>query len=120
MVKTKKSLKSTNEKTPQNIKRLRSKPIIAERKQRLRKCKKVIPRPPLNICDLPTEILEKIIGNVNIWHHNRIRSTSKRMKEVNDIFVMHEFQKASKKAMAEDPNSEASAALRVCYTEFWC
>lgn len=115
MVKTKKSLRSTIEKTPQNIKRLRSKPVIIERKQRLRKCKKVI---PLNICDLPTEILEKIIGNVNIWHHNRIRSTSKRMKEVNDIFVMHEFQKASKKAMAEDPNSEASAALRVCNTGF--
>ncbi|XP_065361252.1 uncharacterized protein LOC135954933 [Calliphora vicina] len=83
------------------------------RSQRLRKCKKLTEKPPLNICDLPTELLEKIMGNINIWHHNRIRGTSKRMKEVNDIFIMHEFQKALKKSTALDPNSEASAGLRI-------
>ena len=113
MVKTKTSQRKTNKDVAQKITRLRSKPAVVERQQRMRKCKKVIPKPPINICDLPTEILEKIIGHINIWHHNRIRSTSKRMKEVNDIFVMHEFQKASKKCMDENPNSEASAALRV-------
>ena len=83
------------------------------RKQKFRKCKKVPRKTPQNICDLPTEILEKIIGHVNIWHHNRIRGTSKRMKEVDDMFVMHEFQRALKKETSLNPNSVASAALRV-------
>ena len=83
------------------------------RKQKFRKCKKVPRKIPQNICDLPTEILEKIIGHVNIWHHNRIRGTSKRMKEVDDMFVMHEFQRALKKQTSLNPNSDASASLRV-------
>lgn len=68
---------------------------------------------PFNICDLPAEILEKIIGYVNIWHHNRIRGTSKRLRDINDLFVRHEFEKALTKHMEADPNSYESAALRV-------
>ena len=60
---------------------------------------------PINLCDLPTEILEKIIGNINIRHHNHIRATSRRMKDVSDMFVMHEFQKALNKNLRQDPNS---------------
>lgn len=67
-----------------------------------------------NIFDLPTEILEKIIGYVNIWHHNRIRNTSKRFRDVDDLFVRHEFEKSLTKEIAVDPNSYASAILRVC------
>ncbi|KAM7357125.1 uncharacterized protein ACRADG_002618 [Cochliomyia hominivorax] len=107
--------KNQNESTVEPVRkslRLSSQAAVAERKQNLNKSKKVNEK-PLNICDLPTEILEKIIGHINIWHHNRIRGTSKRMKEVNDIFIMHEFQKAAKKSIAQNPNSEESAALKI-------
>lgn len=88
--------------------------LCDQRKPKFRKCKKVSgSNLPLTICDLPTEILEKIVGHINIWHHNRIRGTSKRMKEIDDIFVMHEFQKALKKEISLNPTSHASAALRV-------
>lgn len=86
----------------------------AKRKQRARKCKKGSEMLPLNLCDLPTEILEKIIGNINIWHHNRIRGTCRRLKNVHDVFVMHEFEKALQQYISQDANSEASATLRVC------
>ncbi|XP_061401391.1 uncharacterized protein LOC133337147 [Musca vetustissima] len=65
-----------------------------------------------NLLDLPPEILEKIIGCVNIWHHNRIRETSKRFREIDDLFVRHEFEKSLNKEIVADPNSYASAVLR--------
>lgn len=66
----------------------------------------------LNLCDLPIELLEKIIGYINIWHHNRIRGTSKRMRDVNDAFVMHEFRKALHRSILTNPNSYECAALQ--------
>ncbi|KNC24721.1 hypothetical protein FF38_05439 [Lucilia cuprina] len=113
MGKSKHSPISDNKEPSTKILRLETKPSPAKRQPSLRKCKTVVKKPPLNICDLPSEILEKIMGNINIWHHNRIRGTSKRMKDVNDIFVMHEFQKALKKYTIQDPKSEASAGLRI-------
>ncbi|XP_004525569.2 uncharacterized protein LOC101457797 [Ceratitis capitata] len=68
--------------------------------------------PPLNLCDLPIELLEKIIGYINIWHHNRIRGTSKRMRDVSDAFIMHEFKKAYHKSLLKNPNSYNCAALQ--------
>uniref|UniRef100_A0A1B0BI51 F-box domain-containing protein n=1 Tax=Glossina palpalis gambiensis TaxID=67801 RepID=A0A1B0BI51_9MUSC len=65
-----------------------------------------------NLCDLPSEILEKIIGYVNIWHHNRIRATSKRMCYITDLFITHEFQKALKRNSEANQRSYKSAALR--------
>uniref|UniRef100_A0A1A9ZWZ8 F-box domain-containing protein n=1 Tax=Glossina pallidipes TaxID=7398 RepID=A0A1A9ZWZ8_GLOPL len=65
-----------------------------------------------NLCDLPSEILEKIIGYVNIWHHNRIRATSKRLRYITDLFITHEFQKALKKNSEANQRSYKSAALR--------
>lgn len=106
-------IKDESGEPPKKTLRLRSQTNAIEKKPKLRKCKKPTQRPPLNLCDLPTELLEKIIGNINIWHHNRIRGTSRRLKEVNDLFVMHEFQKALQKHTCLDPKSEASAGLRV-------
>ncbi|XP_036337983.1 uncharacterized protein LOC118747887 [Rhagoletis pomonella] len=68
--------------------------------------------PPLNLCDLPIELLEKIIGYINIWHHNRIRGTSKRLRDANDAFVMHEFKKALHKSKLTNASSYECAALQ--------
>lgn len=110
-----KSFKKRDEKEPVSKKpklRVPYKQDLKTRQHLNRKCKNT-PKAPLNICDLPTEILEKVMGNVNIWHHNRIRATSRRMKDVNDVYVMHEFKKAIHKSIAQDPCSYKSAALRV-------
>ncbi|XP_073824260.1 uncharacterized protein [Musca autumnalis] len=65
-----------------------------------------------NICDLPPEILETIFGYVNIWHHNRIRETSRRLRDIDDLYIRHEFEKSFTKEVAADPNSYGSAVLR--------
>uniref|UniRef100_A0A1A9W9T3 F-box domain-containing protein n=1 Tax=Glossina brevipalpis TaxID=37001 RepID=A0A1A9W9T3_9MUSC len=65
-----------------------------------------------SLCDLPSEILEKIIGYVDIWHHNRIRATSRRMRYITDLSTMHGYQKALQENSDATQNSYKSAVLR--------
>uniref|UniRef100_A0A1A9Z5X6 F-box domain-containing protein n=1 Tax=Glossina pallidipes TaxID=7398 RepID=A0A1A9Z5X6_GLOPL len=48
---------------------------------------------PLNICELPTEILAKIIGYLDINHHKSVRSTSWRLRDISDLIIVHIFRK---------------------------
>uniref|UniRef100_A0A1A9UCX7 F-box domain-containing protein n=1 Tax=Glossina austeni TaxID=7395 RepID=A0A1A9UCX7_GLOAU len=65
-----------------------------------------------NLCDLPSEILEKIIGYLNYYHYNRIRATSKRLSSITDLYITHEFQKALRKNSKANQLTYYSAALR--------
>ncbi|XP_067648420.1 uncharacterized protein [Eurosta solidaginis] len=92
---------------------LSDEPIVKVPRRQLRSRQREEPQnPPLNLCDLPLELLDKIIGYINIWHHNRIRGTSKRLRDANDAFVMHEFKKALHKSTVKDPTSYECAALQ--------
>lgn len=66
-----------------------------------------------NFCDLPNEVLEKIVGNVNIWHHNRIRESCKRLRDIDDCFIMHEYKKALNKSFKNNPTGHTYAVLKV-------
>ncbi|XP_075167075.1 uncharacterized protein LOC142239190 [Haematobia irritans] len=72
-----------------------------------------LPLPPSKtITDLPPEILEMIIANVNIWHHNRIRAASKQLRTISDLHIRHGFNKALHEHIAKDPWSYESAVLK--------
>lgn len=67
----------------------------------------------LNICNLPPELLEKIIDYTNLRQHNSLRTTSKRMREISDQYIMHNFRKALKRCTTVYRYSYKSAVFRV-------
>uniref|UniRef100_A0A1B0BGM7 F-box domain-containing protein n=1 Tax=Glossina palpalis gambiensis TaxID=67801 RepID=A0A1B0BGM7_9MUSC len=67
---------------------------------------------PLNIYNLPPELLEKIIDYTNLRQHKILRTTSKRMREVSDEYIMHNFRKALKRCTTVYPCSYKSAVFK--------
>uniref|UniRef100_A0A1I8Q8V0 F-box domain-containing protein n=1 Tax=Stomoxys calcitrans TaxID=35570 RepID=A0A1I8Q8V0_STOCA len=110
MPKSKFNVESSEEESqivPRKKPRLTTKGLRSSRRV---KQKQLAPAPP-TVVDLPPEILEKIIGNVDIWHHNRIRETSRRFREISDLYICHEFEKSLYKNVSTNPQSYESAVL---------
>uniref|UniRef100_A0A1A9UTW7 F-box domain-containing protein n=1 Tax=Glossina austeni TaxID=7395 RepID=A0A1A9UTW7_GLOAU len=57
------------------------------------KTSRIPKRKPLNICELPTEILAKIIGYLDLNHHKSVRRTSWRLRDISDLVIVHIFRK---------------------------
>uniref|UniRef100_A0A1A9VX16 F-box domain-containing protein n=1 Tax=Glossina austeni TaxID=7395 RepID=A0A1A9VX16_GLOAU len=66
----------------------------------------------LNICNLPPELLEKIIDYTNLRQHNSLRITSKYMRDISDQYIMHNFRKALKTCTTVNGSSYKSAVFR--------
>lgn len=81
--------------------------------------KKLLNSNHINLCDLPPEILEKIITEINIWQHNRIRASCKCLKTVCDGVLMHDFKVSIKKYKLENPTGYEYAALQAIYQANW-
>lgn len=73
----------------------------------------------LQICDLPTEILELIINNINIWHRNRIRASCKRLRNACDSALMHDFRASLVKYGRKDRCGYEFSALQVIHQATW-
>lgn len=100
------------------FKAIRHQPTNQDTRQRRRKQQQQ--HHIIQLCDLPTEILEMIICNINIWHRNRIRATCTRLRNCCDSRLMHDFKSSLSKYGRINRTGYEFSALQVrCFIGKW-
>jgi hypothetical protein len=71
--------------------------------------------PSLKLDQLPTEILQKIIGNLSLWHHKNIRATNLRLYGVCDELLWHQCKVALEQYRRDPVANKEYGVLKVLH-----